>query len=122
MMTTQIDPPSIYDLPQTPLPSDNHPTSTLLEQIDTENVISELLSIVSPPTFSTKIQPVDGDVDSAAPSVLRRGEHNVFLGSNIAGLPAPYVALDASRPWLIYWIGHSLDIMGISLDETLRTR
>ncbi|KAK5136107.1 hypothetical protein LTR08_004157 [Meristemomyces frigidus] len=34
---------------------------------------------------------------------LRRTQHAAFLASTFNPLPAPYVVVDASRPWLFYW-------------------
>lgn len=31
-------------------------------------------------------------------------------------------ALDASRPWLVYWITHSLDLLGVDLTAEEQTR
>lgn len=43
---------------------------------------------------------------------LRRVEHAAFLRSNLARLPAPYVAMDASRPWMFYWVIAGLSFLG----------
>lgn len=34
---------------------------------------------------------------------LRREDHVDFLHENLAEFPAPFVGLDAARPWLVYW-------------------
>jgi len=34
---------------------------------------------------------------------LRKEDHIDFLHENLSVFPAPYVGLDASRPWLVYW-------------------
>ena len=34
-----------------------------------------------------------------------------YLTKALSGLSGGYVSLDASRPWLIYWILHALDLM-----------
>jgi protein farnesyltransferase subunit beta len=101
--------PSITSLPHVPLPSNHHPSDTLHEQADTEDLLRELLDTIAP-------------LDGPEPTTLRRGEHNVFLGSTLFKLPAGYVALDASKPWLFFWTLHSLDILGISLDQELKKR
>jgi protein farnesyltransferase subunit beta len=118
-MSTSTLPPSIFELPHIPLPSNNRQTATLIEQAETENILAELLAITS---SDADDESATSRIAGSSTSVLRRGEHNVFLGSNLDGLPAPYVALDASRPWLLYWTGHSLDILGIALDDTLKAR
>eukprot|EP00033_Pygsuia_biforma_P004041 GCRY01004426.1.p1 GENE.GCRY01004426.1~~GCRY01004426.1.p1 ORF type:complete len:471 (-),score=90.40 GCRY01004426.1:104-1516(-) len=43
---------------------------------------------------------------------LHRSEHIAFLNQNLKGLSAAYESLDASQPWLLYWITHSLDLLG----------
>ncbi|KAI7338795.1 hypothetical protein KC315_g1596, partial [Hortaea werneckii] len=34
---------------------------------------------------------------------LRRKAHADFLRTSLGPLPAPFAAMDASRPWLFYW-------------------
>jgi protein farnesyltransferase subunit beta len=34
---------------------------------------------------------------------LRKEDHIAFLQQNLSEFPAPFVGLDASRPWLVYW-------------------
>ncbi len=38
------------------------------------------------------------------------------------GLNRFYVALDASKPWLIYWILHSLDLLGVEISEDIQKK
>ena len=128
-MSSTVDPlhPSIHALPHTPFLSDNHPTATAVEQEETEQLIEALLDSVPPLEVTAeqngkaeaKIEPSNGDVQKTS---LRTAEHQKFLASTLFRLPAPYVALDASRPWLVYWTVHSLDILGIGLDDELRAR
>lgn len=40
--------------------------------------------------------------------ILNRNIHSKLLKSWLNGLPKSYECLDASRPWLIYWILHAL--------------
>ncbi|KAK1922572.1 terpenoid cyclases/protein prenyltransferase alpha-alpha toroid [Papiliotrema laurentii] len=101
--------PSIYSLPHVPLPSNSHPTPTLTEQAETESLIERLLSITAP-------------LDAPNGTTLRTAEHNKFLASTLFKLPAPYVALDASKPWLLFWTLQSLDILGIGVDQTIKDR
>lgn len=42
---------------------------------------------------------------------LRRGIHNLSEG---------YTSLDASRPWLVYWIVHAMRLLGNELTEDLK--
>jgi protein farnesyltransferase subunit beta len=43
---------------------------------------------------------------------LRREQHIRFLHTTLGNLPAPYVALDAARPWLFYWGFSGLAVLG----------
>jgi protein farnesyltransferase subunit beta len=43
---------------------------------------------------------------------LRREQHINFLHTTLGNLPAPYVALDAARPWLFYWGFSGLTVLG----------
>ncbi|WVF65571.1 hypothetical protein IAT40_000300 [Kwoniella sp. CBS 6097] len=103
--------PSIYQLPSTPLPSNSAPTDTLTEQAETESLISDLFSRLPSP---------QSDVDT--PATLRKGEHTQFLASTFFKLPGKFVSLDASRPWLVFWTVHSLDILGVALDQGTKDR
>ncbi|WVQ63932.1 uncharacterized protein L199_002088 [Kwoniella botswanensis] len=104
--------PSIYNLPSLPLPTNSHPTSTLDEQQETESLISSLFALLPPPTSDT-----DGQTTS-----LRKQEHVQFLASTFFKLPGKFVSLDASRPWLVFWTVHSLDLLGVGLDQGTKDR
>jgi protein farnesyltransferase subunit beta len=43
---------------------------------------------------------------------LDRKRHIAFLHKGLGKLPAPYVAADASRPWMFYWSLAALSTMG----------
>ena len=43
---------------------------------------------------------------------LRRAAHARFLHAQLDRLPAPYQAIDASRPWLFYWSMAGLSFLG----------
>lgn len=43
---------------------------------------------------------------------LDRNRHIAFLHKSLKPLPAAYVAADASRPWMFYWILSGLSTMG----------
>nr|XP_019048040.1 protein farnesyltransferase subunit beta [Kwoniella bestiolae CBS 10118]OCF26970.1 protein farnesyltransferase subunit beta [Kwoniella bestiolae CBS 10118] len=105
--------PSIYTLPTSPLPTNSHPTSTLTEQQETESLISSLFALLPPPT---------SDTDSDSITSLRKQEHTQFLASTFFKLPGKFVSLDASRPWLVFWSVHSLDLLGVALDQGTKDR
>ena len=43
---------------------------------------------------------------------LNRGDHIDFCHDNLAEFAAPYVGLETSRPWLLYWGLLSLHFLG----------
>merc|ERR1711871_238149 len=43
---------------------------------------------------------------------VNREAHEAYLMTGIKSLNANYSCLDASRPWLVYWIVHGLDLIG----------
>jgi len=53
---------------------------------------------------------------------LKREKHIKYLMNGLRGLGSGYSSLDASRPWLIYWIVHSLSLLGHSIDDDLQER
>lgn len=50
---------------------------------------------------------------------LQRDEHIIYLNEGLKQLGPSFVALDSSRPWLCYWIIHSMALLGESLDYQL---
>ncbi|CAL8143602.1 unnamed protein product [Orchesella dallaii] len=48
---------------------------------------------------------------------LQREKHIAFLRRGLKQLSDAYEALDASRPWLCYWILHSLNLLGVKLSK-----
>jgi len=113
--------PSIFTLPQTPLPTNSRVTATVTEQSETEELISELLALTAPHKTEDASSSTAENIKASA-TILRRQEHNVFLASTLFRLPGGYVFLDASRTWLVYWTVHSLDILGIALDQETKNR
>jgi protein farnesyltransferase subunit beta len=43
---------------------------------------------------------------------LRREQHIKYLHASLEDLPAPFVALDAARPWVFYWALNGLSTLG----------
>lgn len=43
---------------------------------------------------------------------VHRKKHAAFLRKQLAGLPAPYVGADSSRPWFLYWCLNGLRLLG----------
>ncbi|KAB5516251.1 hypothetical protein DKX38_026899 [Salix brachista] len=50
---------------------------------------------------------------------LQRDEHIKYLNEGLKQLGPSFVVLDSSRPWICYWIIHSLALLGESLDYQL---
>ena len=44
--------------------------------------------------------------------------HVAYLEKGLASLPGGFASLDASRPWLCYWMLHSLALLG--QEQTIR--
>lgn len=101
--------PSIVSLPQIALATNSHPSATLDEQAGTEQLIKTLLETTA-------------SLDGTEPTVLRKREHSTFLAGSLFQLPAPYVSLDASKPWLLFWTLQSLDILGVPVDNEVKKR
>ncbi|XP_025104033.1 protein farnesyltransferase subunit beta-like isoform X2 [Pomacea canaliculata] len=49
--------------------------------------------------------------------LLERNNHREFLLKGLKTLSQSYQCLDASRPWLCYWIVHSLDLLEYHVSE-----
>lgn len=43
---------------------------------------------------------------------LEREDHISFLHENLGEFPAPFVGIDASRPWMVYWALSALYMLG----------
>ncbi|CAF4911173.1 protein farnesyltransferase subunit beta isoform X1 [Pieris napi] len=72
-------------------------SNTSLEQIDVEAIVCNIYR-----RFEHKAA-----IDPSLPKLIRKAHCNV-LKDWLMHLPGNYSCLDASRPWLIYWILHSL--------------
>jgi len=48
---------------------------------------------------------------------LKRAKTIGFLRKGLSNLSRGYECLDASRPWLVYWIVHSLELLGESFSD-----
>ncbi|XP_021948098.1 protein farnesyltransferase subunit beta [Folsomia candida] len=49
--------------------------------------------------------------------ILLREKHTTFLRRGLKRLSDAYEALDASRPWLCYWILHSMNLLSIKVSK-----
>ena len=59
---------------------------------------------------------VDTPLEECSDSlVLNREQHVSYLHRGLQELPAGFIVLDSSRPWICYWITHSLALLGAPL-------
>jgi protein farnesyltransferase subunit beta len=80
-----------------PLLRDEEVTKTTEAQDGTLNECLPLLDGISDP----RRNPFDFN-EFGVPELMRE-DHIDFLHENLSEFPAPFVGLDASRPWLVYW-------------------
>lgn len=85
---------------------DQWSTQTSELQAQTIEECLPLLKAVNSPTSNPF------DFDEHGLPFLHRQTHIEFVLNGLEPLPAPFVAMDASRPWLMYWSLLSLYIMG----------
>ncbi|KAJ3202339.1 hypothetical protein HDU82_007429 [Entophlyctis luteolus] len=88
---------------------DGVPTATSDLQIQTEEAVFSLLAEVQDPASTAKLR-------------LSREAHVRFLRAALTRLGSNYVSLDASRPWILYWTLHALDLLDYSPSESERSR
>jgi protein farnesyltransferase subunit beta len=81
-------------------------TETSIVQSETVNACLPLLNEVDDLDRS----PLDFN-DFGLPH-LEKEKHIEFLHENLAEFPAPFVGLDASRPWMVYWALLGLYLLG----------
>ncbi|ORY42982.1 Farnesyltransferase subunit beta [Leucosporidium creatinivorum] len=99
---------SVLTMPWTPSPSDGVESETLTTQIEVEQTISSLLTT---------------HMSSSNSTLLQKHQHLNFLTAILRKPLHPgYTALDASRPWLLYWTLHSMALFEGELDVGGKTR
>jgi len=77
-------------------------TATLEEQSALDAKVSKGYSLVQAAQAS---QEVEGELS------LQRKLHTKYLYGGLGELPGGFVSLDASRPWICYWVLHSLALL-----------
>lgn len=82
---------------------DGFPTATSQEQRDVEMEVLRMYGrILNSPNFEPE-----------SSIAINREAHIEFLSRGLVEpLKASYVSLEASRPWIAFWILHGLDLMG----------
>ncbi len=79
-------------------------THTSTEQHALEQKIAKLYSDLE----GTRV------TDTKPPLKLLRQEHIEYLYEGLEELPPGYASLDAGRPWICFWIIHSLGLLNAS--------
>lgn len=85
-------------------------SDTSEQQIAVEDSVAEI--------YKQFRQHSNGDARDNVP-LLNRQAHASFLKKGLTVLSDGYECLDASRPWICYWILHSLDLLSESISPTL---
>lgn len=83
---------------------------TLQDQQDCEDMCSRCLHDVLSGQNHRRLTSL-GLLDASGNPRLMREKHVAYLLRGLRSLSPGYVSLDASRPWLCYWILHSLDLL-----------
>lgn len=62
-----------------------------------------------------------GYIEGEEPPTFDREAHVRFLHKGLTKLPAKFVTLESSRPWLLYWMVHSLALLRADPPKGLTT-
>lgn len=89
---------------------DDYPTASSEEQKKVEDSVDAFFK-----TSQAAVRLEDG-----CPR-LQRERHVAYLMKGLSHLPKAYQDLDASRPWLCYWILHSLELLEVTLYSEMKT-
>ncbi|CAG8558918.1 9604_t:CDS:10 [Ambispora leptoticha] len=89
--------------------SDNHATDSYIAQSKTEHDIYVIYRRLNTTSNVGELK-------------LEREKHIKFLERGLTRLSGGFVSLDASKPWIAYWILHSLDLLGTPMTEDLIKR
>ncbi|CAH1117346.1 unnamed protein product [Phaedon cochleariae] len=96
----------IVDIRKCKFNTENFPTKSSDEQICVEQAVQKKYEDLH---IKLKVHP-------SLPELLKE-HHKNFLYNSITYLSSGYECLDSSRPWLCYWILHSLSLLGVQLDN-----
>ncbi|KAK1160470.1 protein farnesyltransferase subunit beta-like [Acipenser oxyrinchus oxyrinchus] len=88
------------------LNEDNVKTVTSIEQKKVEDSVQDVFN-------AYKIN------HRLSPPSLQREQHYIYLKRGLRHLSDAYECLDASRPWLCYWILHSLELLDESVPSSV---
>lgn len=99
--------------PLLPTQTDDYPTETSKTQLETEDCIISLLLPFADHRFTPQ---------SLSEISLDRQAHSNYLIRSLISLPGRLTVLDASRPWLMYWILNSFSLLNLGLNPSDRQR
>ena len=82
-------------------------TSSSREQVALEHIVAQIVS---------------RHANEGQTLLLDRQRHIAYLHKGLKSLPEGFASLESSRPWILYWITHSLALLGAKLpsDVTLQ--
>lgn len=90
--------------------TEDNPTFTSNEQIDVEMDVSKI--------YKNFCKLVSEDIKENLP-YLDREKHAKFLRRGIRHLSSNYECLDSSQTWLLYWMLHSMELLGICIPDDI---
>uniref|UniRef100_A0A8C5SAN4 Farnesyltransferase, CAAX box, subunit beta n=1 Tax=Laticauda laticaudata TaxID=8630 RepID=A0A8C5SAN4_LATLA len=88
------------------LDDDGVRTLTSAEQTKVEDIVQEVFDVYKRNHHDTQY-------------VLQQEKHFHYLKRGLRQLTDAYECLDASRPWLCYWILHSLELLGEPIPDSV---
>lgn len=83
----------------------NFNKTNILFQIKVEGTVEQLFKLFE---YIAELEP-------DAPELLKT-KHVSYLKKSLIHLTTGYECLDASRPWLCYWILHALELLEVTLE------
>ena len=95
-------------------------TVTAREQARVERMVGESYARMAELVAMAPDAQPDAPVFDGVP--LAREEHIAYMRSGLERLPAAMSSLDASRPWLCYWMVHGLELLGSPVDTACSAR
>ena len=93
-------------------------TNTSVEQCECEQECARFLKPLSSLNQKALNQLREADfINSSNEWLLLRDKHIAYLLKSLQGLSKHFITLDASKPWILYWVTHGLYLLGHDLDE-----
>lgn len=89
-------------------------TSTSQQQRDLETRIASIYRDLADLDASGRVHRVHRGDDAL---LLQRERHARYAAAGLGRLPAGFASLDASRPWICYWVLHSLALLRAPLPD-----